>query len=273
MNNHICENPKCGKVHDGSFGSGRFCSEHCRRVYAGIKSAATAIARGTHKTNFNSVTHKIKRQWKCDVCGGILFSRRELILHKKENHPLHTCKFCGKSFDKCTQLGAHSVHCKLDPKYQERLKHIVEVASKSFKGKHHTEATKAKLRRSTAEYLQNNWSGRVRFSYRGCDYINQLNEKCGYNFQHALNGGEVVIDGFFLDGYDRNNNIAFEYDERRHYKDVINNVLIDKDIDRMRIIHEKTNCRFIRYNETIKCLYEVVSNGNEIFNRDLNAES
>lgn len=25
----------CGKEHDGSYGSGRFCSDHCRRVYSG----------------------------------------------------------------------------------------------------------------------------------------------------------------------------------------------------------------------------------------------
>jgi len=28
-----CE--ECGKEHDGSYGSGRFCSSHCRRVYSG----------------------------------------------------------------------------------------------------------------------------------------------------------------------------------------------------------------------------------------------
>ena len=28
-----CEN--CNREHDGSYGSGRFCSDHCRRVYSG----------------------------------------------------------------------------------------------------------------------------------------------------------------------------------------------------------------------------------------------
>ena len=31
-----CEN--CGNEHDGSYGSGRFCSDHCRRVYSGKKA-------------------------------------------------------------------------------------------------------------------------------------------------------------------------------------------------------------------------------------------
>ena len=34
--NMKCEN--CGNEHDGSYGSGRFCSDHCRRVYSGKKS-------------------------------------------------------------------------------------------------------------------------------------------------------------------------------------------------------------------------------------------
>jgi len=34
--NMKCENPRCSKEHDGSYGSGRFCSDHCRRVYIGL---------------------------------------------------------------------------------------------------------------------------------------------------------------------------------------------------------------------------------------------
>lgn len=31
---HICENDKCQKIHDGSYGSGRFCSKECARSYS-----------------------------------------------------------------------------------------------------------------------------------------------------------------------------------------------------------------------------------------------
>ena len=34
--NMKCEN--CGNEHDGSYGSGRFCSDYCRRSYSGKKS-------------------------------------------------------------------------------------------------------------------------------------------------------------------------------------------------------------------------------------------
>ena len=35
MKTYICEN--CGKEHDGLYGSGRFCSDHCRRSHNGKK--------------------------------------------------------------------------------------------------------------------------------------------------------------------------------------------------------------------------------------------
>ena len=38
MKKNICEN--CGNEHDGSYGSGRFCSAHCRRVWIGKQAVA-----------------------------------------------------------------------------------------------------------------------------------------------------------------------------------------------------------------------------------------
>jgi hypothetical protein len=50
---------------------------------------------------------------------------------------------------------------------------------------------------------------------------------------------------------------VFEYDEKRHYRDVYNNILKQKDVDRQNAIIEELGCRFIRYNEAIDLLYEV----------------
>ena len=68
-----------------------------------------------------------------------------------------------------------------------------------------------------------------RYSIKGCRYIDTLNEKYNWHLQHAENGGEKQIGCYFLDGYDSSLNIAFEYDERYHYKDIKNNILRDKD--------------------------------------------
>lgn len=96
----------------------------------------------------------------------------------------------------------------------------------------------------------------VNFNPKGCEYMDKLNEEYGFNFQHALNGGEVQFKQFYVDGYDKERNIVFEYDEYRHYKDYRKNILTDRDIERMYIIHEETGCRFLRYNEKIDKLYE-----------------
>ena len=75
--------------------------------------------------------------------------------------------------------------------------------------------------------------------------------------QHALNGGEILCLGYWLDGYDKDLNIVFEYDEARHYKDIKNNILTDKDIQRQQNIINKLQCEFWRYNEELDFLYKV----------------
>lgn len=87
-----------------------------------------------------------------------------------------------------------------------------------------------------------------------CEYFDQLSMKSGWKLQHAKNGGERVVVGYFLDAYDKDNNIAVEYDEPYHY--FTNDQLKPKDIDRTIKILQNLNCRFIRYNEKLKKLYE-----------------
>ena len=93
--------------------------------------------------------------------------------------------------------------------------------------------------------------------YKCILFIDNLNTKNKWNLQHAENGGEIQITGYFLDGYDKELNIAFEYDEPKHYKDVENNILKQRDIERQKYIIEKLQCRFFRYNEKLDLLYEV----------------
>ena len=91
MKTYICEN--CGKEHDGSYGSGRFCSAHCRRSWIGKKSYETRIANGTYISGFtnanNSKTIKAPYgTWKCKRCNMIFETRRKLEDHNHEFHPI-----------------------------------------------------------------------------------------------------------------------------------------------------------------------------------------
>ena len=82
---NICE--KCGKEHDGSYGSGRFCSKRCACQYASMYV--------DYKKN--ALSHKGKTQnhtkqrfpygtWKCPYCNKILDTKRLLQIHKHEYH-------------------------------------------------------------------------------------------------------------------------------------------------------------------------------------------
>ena len=88
-----------------------------------------------------------------------------------------------------------------------------------------------------------------------CDYFNTLNREKGWALIHAGNGGETECHGYFLDAYDKTQNIVVEYDESRHYKVVDNNwILSPKDLTRMEEIKRYLGCEFYRYNEMTKTL-------------------
>lgn len=117
--------------------------------------------------------------------------------------------------------------------------------------------TRAKIATGTKRYLDKHGKlYKARFSEKGCAYIEKLNADNNWHLQHALNGGEISVGPYYVDGYDKDLNIAFEYDEPKHYKDVEDNILTDRDISRMNYIKEKLKCRFFRYNEKIKLFYE-----------------
>lgn len=75
-----------GREHDGSYGSGRFCSDYCRRSYCGklVKH---------HVCNFKNKGKKAPfGTWKCNHCDFIGETKAQLISHKKEKHPEFTGK-------------------------------------------------------------------------------------------------------------------------------------------------------------------------------------
>ena len=205
---------------------------------------------------------------------------------------LYRCE-CGKEFEKYQSLNAHFSHCDFhheccgtkrkghaselrhsfcwENKTPEEIKEIHKksgithsrrikegLITASFTNKKHKKETIEKIRISTIDYLKNTYGSNIaRYSVKGCRYIDNLNEKMNWNLQHAENGGEIQIAGYFLDGYDKDLNIVFEYDEPYHYKDKENNILNDADIERQNYIIEKINCKFYRYNEYLDLLYQV----------------
>ncbi|KKK93059.1 hypothetical protein LCGC14_2696650 [marine sediment metagenome] len=83
------------------------------------------------------------------------------------------------------------------------------------------------------------------YNPKACILIEEYGKEHGHNFQHAENGGEFYIKelGFWVDGYDAEQNVVIEVDEFRHFK---NGKLKKKDIQRQKEITEHLRCEFIR---------------------------
>lgn len=104
--NVICE--YCGKEHDGNYGSGRFCSAHCARLYSknflDSKSKKTIVCERCGKTeevNIHS-SEKLCDNCKMDVSDE-LFDAGISKFHKsgisKMLHKVSRCKVCGSGYN------------------------------------------------------------------------------------------------------------------------------------------------------------------------------
>jgi hypothetical protein len=87
------------------------------------------------------------------------------------------------------------------------------------------------------------------YNPNACKYFDKLSKEKKWNLQHAENGGEVVVNGYFLDAYDKDRNIVVEYDEPNHF---LGGKLKQKDFDRMNEIKQTMGCTFYRYDERTK---------------------
>ena len=140
-----------------------------------------------------------------------------------------------------------------------RRKYELGELKGSFAGKHHSEETKEKIRSKALDLISNKF-GKIQanFSVKACKYIDKLNKENNWKLQHALNGGEVRIGNYWVDGYDKINKIIFEYDERKHYISGTN-ILKQKDINRQNKILSLLgdDWTLYRYNENLNIFYKV----------------
>lgn len=83
------------------------------------------------------------------------------------------------------------------------------------------------------------------FNPTACQLIDEYGNEHGFNFQHAMNGGEFHITdlGYFVDGYDEEKNVVIEYYEMAHKRTK------KRDARRKKEIVEHLGCEFIELKE------------------------
>ena len=146
---------------------------------------------------------------------------------------------------------------KFDINYIKKLQNSHLGSVSGMKGKLHSSETREKIRNTIIEKLKTRGIS-VKYNPIACQFIDQLNKKMGWNLQHALNGDEIIMCGYSLDGYDIEKNIIFEYDEPKHHQ------IKQKNKDKVReknlfnyFLKKQQNLSFWRYDERYQKLYEV----------------
>lgn len=179
-------------------------------------------------------------KWICSECGLVLETRAKRIQHHKQVHGYSLGHAWNKSKNKINS-------------------HALQTLSKSLQQYKMPSKLKRKRRLSLINRLKKlHGSIRVNYNVKSIPFFDKLSKERGWNLQHAENGGEFYTGiGYFVDAYDKQRNIVVEYDEPRHYIDVKNNILTEKDLNRQKEIIEHLHCEFWRYNETMNVLWKV----------------
>lgn len=185
----------------------------------------------------------------CPSCGSSQTYkwRKSYLLAEKRNS---ICKKCSSNItSKQIDRSFHK-----SESYRNKMSNSLKEARK-FSTRYSSEEYREKLRIAKLNQIQR-LGTQHSFNSDACKFIEEFGKKNGYNFQHALNGGEINVSGYLLDGYDKEKNVVFEYDEPKHNApSVIKN---DKKREH-RIIKKLNPSMFIRYDEQHNRLYDVVS--------------
>jgi Zn finger protein HypA/HybF involved in hydrogenase expression len=83
------------------------------------------------------------------------------------------------------------------------------------------------------------------YNDKACDILDDISKENNITIQHARNGGEFYIKelGYWLDGYDKENNVVYEIDEKHHFN---KGELKEKDKIRQKEIEYLLDSKFIR---------------------------
>ena len=274
----------CGKELNGNKGClhahEAYCKDNPNRKVRGKRLASKKQLEHLEKIRKASLK---KGGWKCKHCDCVLESKRLLIAHNQQMHGEFRdkrniqweCIYCHEILPSRRKLAQHikDTCCVARTFEKDTLGRIISPighknAGKSLKEKYDKGEIKsafsnpdfwtAERRASKAEWLRERLSigSVVNYNEKACKYIDELNKIHNWNLKHALNGGEFKVGPYSLDGYDKELNIAFEYDEPKHHE---SKKIEEHDKKRAEYIMSILKCRFFRYDEQKDVFYEITS--------------
>jgi hypothetical protein len=194
----------------------------------------------------------------CPTCKKEIFHKTKKILNKsiKLNS---NCNSCAQKIAKAgNKNGMFGKHHSEETILKIKEKRKLQIFSKETRdkmsiiakqrleeynhwiGRKHKEETINKMKIVGANRIYDNkWH--PSFNVVACEIIENYGKENGYNFQHAMNGGEYFIKelGYWVDGYDKEKNVVIEYYEKAHQ------YFINEDELRIKKLKETLNCEII----------------------------
>jgi hypothetical protein len=165
--------------------------------------------------------------WKLCPTDGCVELMGYTTLHILKQNPTTVCKKCARNTDEVNN----------------KLRLAIKNESAETKRRRRTSAIKRLERNITKE-------GKMlapNYNLKSIPILEQVAKDLGItDLQHAENGGEFYIKelGYWVDGYSKEKNIVFEFDEPGHFSK--DGLLKRKDQIRQKEIEEYLNCIFIR---------------------------
>jgi len=174
-----CENIKCDKDHDGSYGSGRFCTSKCARSFSSNKNKHELKDAICPKCGN---THKIKKRASPLLTPCVNCSGRNPSTYKEDDRCMGVCIYCGGMLRKSSLL--FCTH-----KCQLNYQHFIYI-NKWKIGLEDGTCGKYKISLYVKRYL--------------LDKTNSSCEVCDYNDIHPITKNPI-IDFHHIDGNCMNN--------------------------------------------------------------------
>jgi len=232
--------PVCKKIFETKNEKRKFCSQECGHIN---KKDPARYRPGSRK---------------CPKCKSIINYKTEKKCNEAEAAN-RLCKICQINGDR--NPGVPFGKGKKNPSYSRRGKSWEEIygivgaikrrmnmfgENSSSKRPEVRRKIRLNLLKRKKQNIKNDGQLQPFYNPIGCKLFNEIMKKTKTFIQHAENGGEfyIVELGFWVDGYDQENNIVYEIDEKHHFN--WDGTYIERDINRQKEIIAFLNCEFIR---------------------------